>query len=281
MPYGSGQHNVIWVGSGEMWRLRQFKEAFHERFVIKLLRYAAIGSQTGGAKRGYITQPPPEIPANKVYRVKARLDGKDMNPLPQAEKPKAILKNLAHDAKGKPIVVDLKPEPVAAGDRWNGFFSGPVQLAAGQYRVEIAVPGTTEIIDEKYNVVETNIEMDNPRPDFLELRRLASNSKDVFERMPEDARKKLEGELERTNRPYSKEGDRDLRLFFDLKSAPLITECMTRKPLPQVSRGRITDLWDYGFEFEQFGLPKVSLALLLIVGLFSVEWLTRKLLKLA
>jgi hypothetical protein len=278
MPYGSGQHNCVWIGSGEIWRLRQFKEAFHERFLVKLMRYAASGSQSGGKLRGYIQPQPSDASANKLFRLQAQMDGKDMNPLPQTEKPQAIIKALGVD-NAKPILVDLKALPVPAGDKWNGFFSGPVQLPAGQYAVELQIPGTNDKLYQKYNIPESNLEMDNPRPDFVELRRLASNAKDVLDRVPEEVRKNLETELERTNRAYTKEGDRDLRLFFDLKSATLIPDCMTRKPLPQISRGPVKDLWDAGFEW--FGLPKVSLALMVIVGLFSIEWLTRKLLKLA
>lgn len=278
MPYGTGQHNSVWIGSGEIWRLRQYKESFHERFLIKLLRYAAVGSQTGGKLRGYIQPLPGDWPSNKPLRVRAQMDGKDMNPLPQSARPQAIIKSIS-DEKAKPMTVDLKPLPIAQGDKWNGFFDGPVQLPVGQYGVEIAIPGTNDKIYQKYTIVDSNIEMDNTRPDFVELRRLASNSKDVLDRVPDDLRHTLETELERTNRAYTKEGDRDLRLFFDLKSASLIPDCMTRKPLPQVSRGPVKDLWDFGFEW--FGLPKVSLALLVIVGLFSIEWLTRKLLKLA
>jgi hypothetical protein len=278
MPYGSGQHNCVWIGSGEIWRLRQFKEAFHERFLVKLMRYAASGSQSGAKLRGDIRPQPDNAFANKVFRVRAQMSGKDMNPLPQTEKPQAIIKPLGVE-NAKPVVVDLKPMPVPAGDKWGGYFDGPVQLPAGQYSVELAIPGTSDKLYQKYNIPESNLEMDNPRPDFIELRKLTSNAKDVLDRVPEEVRKNLETELERTNRAYTKEGDKDLRLFFDLKSANLIPECMTRKPLPQISRGPVKDLWDFGFAW--FGLPKVSLALMVIVGLFSIEWLTRKLLKLA
>jgi hypothetical protein len=277
MPFGSGQHNVVWIGSGEIWRLRQYREAFHERFWIKLLRYAAAGSQTGQKTRGYIAQKV-DSPANKPLKLTAWIYGKDLNPLAQSEKPKMVFKAL-HAEGIKPVTVDMKANPVAPGDTWEGQFIGQVQLPVGQYLAEIAIPGTTDKLSEKFNIVETNAEMDNPRPDFVELRRLASASRDMLDRVPEELRTKLEPELQRMNRPYVKEGDTDQRLFFDLSSATLIPDCMTRKPLPQISRGPVRDLWDWGF--EAFGLPKISVALLVIVGLFSVEWLTRKLLKLA
>lgn len=39
MPYGKGQ--VVYLGSGEMWRLRQFRETFHDRFWRDVVSFAA------------------------------------------------------------------------------------------------------------------------------------------------------------------------------------------------------------------------------------------------
>jgi hypothetical protein len=48
------------------------------------------------------------------------------------------------------------------------------------------------------------------------------------------------------------------------------------------NRGPVKDVWDEGLEVGSNDPPwKVSTALLLIIGLLSIEWLTRKLLKLA
>ena len=51
------------------------------------------------------------------------------------------------------------------------------------------------------------------------------------------------------------------------------------------SRGPIRDLWDDGFIVWDRGQPhqpvRMSYVLLAVVGLLSLEWLTRKLLRLA
>jgi hypothetical protein len=39
MRYGKGR--TVYLGSGETWRLRQFRASFHERFWTQLTRYAA------------------------------------------------------------------------------------------------------------------------------------------------------------------------------------------------------------------------------------------------
>ena len=51
MPYGSGK--VVWLSSGEFWRLRECAggEAFLERFWTKLCRYAGSGNATRLTRR--------------------------------------------------------------------------------------------------------------------------------------------------------------------------------------------------------------------------------------
>ena len=39
MPHGKGR--TVYLGSGELWRLRQFRESFHERLWAQLIHYAA------------------------------------------------------------------------------------------------------------------------------------------------------------------------------------------------------------------------------------------------
>ncbi|MBV9122938.1 MAG: hypothetical protein JO112_06260, partial [Planctomycetes bacterium] len=57
MPFKRGK--VVYLSSGEVWRLRQYHEAFHERFWTKLARFAAAGSM--GAQKN-----PSNIYMNRV-----------------------------------------------------------------------------------------------------------------------------------------------------------------------------------------------------------------------
>ena len=70
-------------------------------------------------------------------------------------------------------------------------------------------------------------------------------------------------------------GDRDL--------LGLIPECMKQDERHAQNRGPVTDLWDKGVTLSTGTRPPltISYVLLVVVGLLSAEWLTRKLLRLA
>src|SRR5437588_11057731 len=75
------------------------------------------------------------------------------------------------------------------------------------------------------------------------------------------------------------------KLLFTLPAAEAIPPCLTAVP-PQVfrNRGPVDDLWDDGptLGYTEDGKPiEVATLLFVVVGLLSVEWLGRKLLRLA
>ena len=82
------------------------------------------------------------------------------------------------------------------------------------------------------------------------------------------------------------------RLYFDLKNADVIPLCMNPSVVTNTSRGPVEDLWDQGFTVYTYPAPsdpnkpprepiRVSHVLIAAVGLLSLEWLIRKLLRLA
>lgn len=281
-PFKRGK--VVYLGSGEVWRLRQYREAYHERFWTKLARYASAGSLGGQRNPGELLAGQ-FGQANRYFPVDAKLLGPDLQPLPPTERPRVKIKGPAGVT-----VPDLELQ--ARGGQpsdWGGYFTGRfLPPAAGTYELRLTVPGTLDVLTRKVVVRESNPELDNLQPDFAQLRQVSSEASDVLARMNEEERARVRAELERTNRSASAESktvaeeDRDkLRLFFDLKSAALIPDCMVTATKLQKSRGKTEDCWDAGFLVRQDPPQKVSYALLGLVGLLSLEWLIRKLLKLA
>jgi hypothetical protein len=134
-------------------------------------------------------------------------------------------------------------------------------------------------------VKESNPEFDNTMPDPLLLRQLASDATQVLGRVSAEVKAQIPPALERTNQlprgMPSTEADA-LRLHFDLNSASLIPLCMVADRKTQRNRGPVKDVWDDGPAVGNANPPrKLSTVLLVVVGLLSLEWLTRKLLKLA
>jgi hypothetical protein len=338
MPYGNGR--AAWLGSAEMWRLRQYREAFHERFWTKLARYAGSGTLSQQNRHGVIVMAK-TFTANNLVRLQAQMFGLDMLPLARTEKPEAKVK----PPMGEPIVIKLQPKAGQSAD-WNGWFDGQFKVTTpGNYEIQVPIPGLPDILSQKFVVKESNPELDDTAPDFARLREVASEAEDVFSRIKDDARESVKAELERTNRINQAQQDAELKLYFDLKAAELIPDCMITNVKTQRSRGAVKDLWDAGIPADSawvllqgaiallglatlglaIALPiqkargkslrlavfsiivaglslitaiglfiwlsqwwpgdeaviPVSVVLILVVALLSVEWLTRKLLRLA
>jgi len=292
---------VVWIGSDETWRLREYREEYHERFWTKLIRYAAARSK-GPVIRAIRLEHPTVIAAGRAFEVEARIDGPDGQPLDRNVKPQITVKMPAgvpeSDIK-QPII--MNPRPGVS----DGWFSGRFLVRTpGEYEFTVKVPrqpgqDVEQAETARFTVKESNPELDNTRPDYDRLYRLASEADEVLPRMtPADAealkkrlqRPRLETATEGTDRTDIR--DDKLRLYFDLKNADLIPSCMIQDIRKQISRGKYRDLWDDGVTLYEYPPPespdelarqpiKVAYVLLLVVGLLSIEWLTRKLLRLA
>jgi len=304
MPYGSGK--VVYIGSGELWRLRQYRESFLERFWTKLFRYAGSGNMTRLNSHGKIYMAP-AFSAGQFVTVKAKLFGRDMLPLSQNARPKIQLKPPA--GVTMPTTYEMAAEPATQGAEWAGWFAGRFRaLAPGQYQVDLQIPESGETISQRFLVKESNPELDNTRPDFGQLYQLASEVTDFLPRMDKSTQEEIKDAVDKTaaallhhkedeeaegvKRDQAKDkaraaakqtsGDKAVpRLFFDLTSAHLIPKCMVTESKVQRSRGPVKDLWDLGFTVSDDPRVRMATVLIIVTVLLSVEWLTRKLLRLA
>ncbi len=287
MPYGSGK--VFWMGSGEMWRLRAYHEAYHERFWTKLARFVGSGSLTQLNRRisvlmGRI------FPANTFVPVDAKILSKEMKPLEERAKPKLII-TPPRGTLDKETTLEMTKK-LSTAEGWTGTFTARFLAKAPgeyQYRIEVAETGDTE--SGKFLVKEANPELDNPRPDFEQLWELASEADDYLMRIKDESvRKAVKEKLARPH-PTStedvrseKKADAPLedrpRFFFTLGNAEMIPDCLSYDYREQRSRGKAEDWWDGGFPAER-EKRWFSWTMALLVGLLCVEWLARKLLRLA
>jgi hypothetical protein len=280
MPnYGAGR--LVWLGSGETWRLRQYREVWHERFWTKLVRYASAGS-TGKATRRIVPAVGSRFAAGSFIEIEAQFFGKDLLPLSQNvnPKPKVILRPPVGVADIK-TEYEMSPKSTGGGE-WDGRFTTRFLLRApGEYGVDITFGERDEpTVSQKIKVIETDPEMENTRPDLAAAFELASEAEPVLERL-DDANKKAElrkalQRVRATDTGADKAaggGDKEkMRLVFDLHGAALIPDCMKTVVNRQESRGKVEDVWDQGVPLSAvlywFAIAMGALAALLaLVGL--------------
>jgi hypothetical protein len=286
MPYGAGK--VFWMGSGEMWRLRGYREAYHERFWTKLARYVGSGSLTQLNRRINVLMGR-TFPANTFIPIDAQILSKEMKPLDEKAKPKLILTPPA-GTLAKETTLEMSKK-LSTAEGWNGYFTTRFLARTPgeyQYRIEVTETGDTE--SGKFLVKESNPELDNTRPDFEQLYELASEADDYLIRIKDEAlRKRVKDSLGRPRtseekaaekKPETPTDDRP-RFYFELKTAELIPDCVSYDYREQRSRGAAEDWWDSGYPPGDRDKRWFSWTLALVVGLLSAEWLARKLLRLA
>jgi hypothetical protein len=134
MRYGKG--TVFYLGSGEMWRLRLYRRAAHERFWVGLARHVAPGTAVVAAANELLV--PQEAAVGETITVDARFLDTDGKPLPRgARVALSVVPPLR--AKGKPFEVKFGPQ---AADGPGGWFRAQFRPAeAGEYRLEARLPG--------------------------------------------------------------------------------------------------------------------------------------------
>src|SRR5262249_22455772 len=168
--------------------------------------------------------------------------------------------------------------------QWNGWFSTRFLVKSpGEYQLDLKVPETGDSEPHKFVVKESNPELDDTRPDLDALYWLASDATKVLARIRDEETQKrvkqslnlVRPRLELSSEKASERDDVDKskdtpRLFFDLRNADLIPDCMVTAHREQKNRGAIHDLWDKGPELPLFW---VNLSLWLVNGLLAVATL--------
>ncbi len=193
------------VGSSELWRLRGYKEVYFERFWTKLGRYAAAGGRTRQNRRGVLVMGR-QFTAGQYVRIEAQLFGPSLEPLAKTTKPKLVVQP-AEGGERRDVEMAAKPSQ----GEWAGWFQGRfLAPKAGDYKLELPIPSSADVLRGKFAVKESNPELDNTRPDPAAMAAMAGDLDEV------------KGAAART--PTSRRCERD---------------CRGRRPRPRTNRIRI------------------------------------------
>ncbi len=252
MRVGSGK--TLYAGSGEFWRLRSFKDGFHERLWIKMARYVAAGA-TQQKKYGRLLIAR-SIPVGPVH-VEAHLKGKDLLPLSRDLTPTVFVRKIdkLQEDKGEGGKFDLKPKQ--SDDVWRGYFQETFRLTEpGEYEFRLPIPGTTESLRQNVKVRKPNPELDNVRTNFGYLYQMSSDAGPFIQKLPAEVRKEVESAIQiPIDAPGV--GDRGMKkLFFPLQNADVVAKCIQIVPPKlETTKGKFERLWDRGVDT---GMPELS-----------------------
>lgn len=225
-----GQGRTMYLGSGELWRLRSTGDEEYDRFWIKALREVGQGRLKRGAKRGLLMPESRRVLLGQTVRVRSRLLDGQYQPVSATEIPLVI-----YDPSGKPLSPPRKmvKDPARAGE-----FTGDFRVSLpGVYQLEVAIPDSRDHLHEEITVTLPKLEDENTRQNVKVLSDLARDTGGAYLTLAEAAEKIPE----------------------------LLPDRGEQFDIPE----RLRTLWDRDW------------VLYLLVGLLSLEWLTRKLLKLA
>lgn len=161
--FGSGR--VFYMGSGEMWRLRQFDPTRFETFYTKLIRHVSQGRLLRGSPRGMLLTDKGRYFPGNVVEVRAQINDANLEPYQATEVP---LRVVSPDRKSEELV--LRPDPSQAG-MYAARFS---VFDEGTYQLRLPVPeGDGEELARRIQVQVPNLEQKDPRRDDAMLSRVA------------------------------------------------------------------------------------------------------------
>src|SRR5262245_11643931 len=262
MQYGQGR--TAWVGSPEIWRLRQYKDEYFERFWTKFIRYMGAGSRRKVTRRGRILMSP-TVGVGGYIRVNAQLLDPSLQPVDPKTEPKLTIRPVEFEryppeieslkgddtiAKGKEkfhqkLTYEYRMSAKKGPDKWEGWFTKSILVQAekfptGSWRAEVEIPSSTEVLKYKFLIRQSNPELDVTRPDIRALYQIASP---LTEMQVSDTA--LAADL-KSRTTKGNEGDRLAFRFGDEDSLKLIPACFKTDKKTFRNRGAVEDYWDKG-----------------------------------
>ncbi len=239
--YGGGR--VFYLGSGEMWRLRSMDPSYFEVLTTRLIRHVSQGRLLKGSSRGRLLVEQDRYTVGSEVVVRAQLLAASREPF-LAD---SVLARFVDD-RGESQNLLMKADKSRPGN----FIGQFTVKQAGSYRIELALPDTVdEQLVRRVQAVLPDLEFDNTRRNDKLLSQLAKLS---------------DGEhYTSLNQALFGESDReiDMRPIDSLIESRAETRILRGTPDP---------------DFTEW-LNKILLGV--ICGALCLEWLLRRLLKLA
>ncbi len=246
----AGTGRTGFLGSGETYRLRSADTNYFDRFWLKLTRYLSAKREAKAARGRILLNK--EFTAGGPIRLQARV----LQPSGEAYAQNAInpkFKVTQFNANGDQLKIlgpyELKPR--LSGEKFEGYYTGQVTADAKQfphgefrYKATVEVPDSPgDTLDAEFLIRKSDPELDETRPDFAAMERLAGTVDEVRGKLNDAVKlQKLMG-----NSPDASKAKLTMKLSETEKIA-IIPDCMDKKFNKQRNLGGIDDLWDDEYE---------------------------------
>lgn len=237
-----GAGRVFFQASSEMWRLRAMDDSYFEAYYTKLIRWASQGRLLRDSARGLLLTDKERCQLGESVVVRAILKDAQHRPLTESQVIAAVQ---APDGKRARLVL----QRVQDASRDGTYSAQFTALQEGNYRTELLPPGAAsdELLTRDIRVVATEQETARPERDDPLLRTLA----------------------EQTNGEY----------YVGLDAA--LNRDGAGRPLANVIQTRRQTTYLPGTPDRRFEEKLMTWLMVLISGVLCVEWLIRRLSKLA
>ena len=237
-----GAGRVFFQASGEMWRVRAVDDSYFETYYTKLIRWAAQGRLLRDSSRGILLTDKERCRLGEHVVIRAILQDAQYQPLQDAEVSATLIQ-----PNGELKTLTLKA--VQDATREGTYAAQFTALDEGSYRVELVTPGgdDDELLSREVRVVAARTESERPERDDALLEKIA----------------------QQTGGEY----------FVGMQAA---TDEAAEKPTVVASmKSREQTTYLPGTPDKQFDEMLMTWLMFFIAGVLSLEWLVRRLSKLA
>jgi hypothetical protein len=154
--YGAGR--VFFQASGEMWRLRAVDESLFEQYYTKLIRWTSQGRLLRDSSRGVLLLDKDRCLLGDPVTVQAILTDAQHQPLLDETVTASLV---LPDGQRK----DLELQQLIDGSREGMYSAQFIALMEGDYRIELGLPGGSadEMMSRELRVKIPSLEIEDPR----------------------------------------------------------------------------------------------------------------------
>lgn len=153
-----GKGRTVFISSAETWRLRSISAEGHQRFWTNMIREVGQGRRSRGRSRGLLLLDQTELSPGQTLTIRAQLYDARMQPLQR----ESVSMSIA-DSNGRPVGLpnQLRPDSRRPGQYTATFRPG----AAGEYRITVPVPESSDVLTDSIQVSLPDLEAENPAQD--------------------------------------------------------------------------------------------------------------------